>query len=166
LAADITNDPRRGLRAWSIDDIATYLKAGHAQPSIGTGLMAETISQSTSHMTDSDLEAIATYLKDEASPATNENQTPIASDQSNMKIGAKIYADECSGCHGPSGSGTPGLFTTLAASAVVQQTDPTSLMHVVLRGARSVATDKAPTGSATPEFGWLLKDDEVAAVLT
>ena len=39
-------------------------------------------------------------------------------------------------------------------------------MHVVLRGARSVATDQAPTGAAMPEFGWLLKDDEVAAVLT
>jgi mono/diheme cytochrome c family protein len=166
FASDLTNDTRRGLGAWSIDDIATYLKTGHARTSIATGLMAETISQSTSHMTDADLEAIATYLKDEAGPAANENRTPVAADQANMKIGAKIYADECSGCHGSSGNGIPGLFTTLSASAVVQQTDPTSLMHVVLRGARSVATDKAPTGSAMPEFGWLLKDDEVAAVLT
>jgi mono/diheme cytochrome c family protein len=39
-------------------------------------------------------------------------------------------------------------------------------MHVVLRGARSVATDKMPTGSAMPQFGWLLTDDQVAAVLT
>ena len=44
--------------------------------------------------------------------------------------------------------------------------DPTSLMHIVLRGARGVATDRAPTGAAMPGFGWLLKDDEVAAVLT
>jgi mono/diheme cytochrome c family protein len=36
----------------------------------------------------------------------------------------------------------------------------------VLRGARSVGTDQAPTGAAMPEFGWLLKDDQVAAVLT
>jgi mono/diheme cytochrome c family protein len=40
------------------------------------------------------------------------------------------------------------------------------LLHVVLRGARSVATDGAPTAPAMPQFGWLLKDDEVAAVLT
>jgi len=49
---------------------------------------------------------------------------------------------------------------------VVQQTDPTTLMHVVLRGALSVGTDKAPTAPAMPEFGWLLNDDQVAAVLT
>ena len=39
-------------------------------------------------------------------------------------------------------------------------------MHVVLRGARSVATDKVPTAPGMPEFGWLLTDDQVAAVLT
>jgi len=83
-----------------------------------------------------------------------------------MKIGAQIYADECSGCHGSDGKGTPGLFPPLAASALVQQNDPTSLLHVVLRGARSVATDGSPTAPAMPQFGWLLKDGEVAAVLT
>jgi mono/diheme cytochrome c family protein len=35
-----------------------------------------------------------------------------------------------------------------------------------LRGARSVATDREPTASAMPQFAWLLKDDEIAAVLT
>jgi mono/diheme cytochrome c family protein len=64
------------------------------------------------------------------------------------------------------GKGAAGLFPALDGSAVVQQVDPASLLHIVLRGARSVATDPAPTGAAMPEFGWLLKDDEVAAVLT
>ncbi len=166
FAADLTNDSRHGIGAWSVADIATYLKTGQAGSSIATGLMAETISNSTSHMTDADLEAIATYLKDEPSPATSENVVPVASGQADMKVGAQIYADECSGCHSANGKGTKGLFTALDTSAIVQQSDPTSLMHVVLRGSRSVATDKAPTGSAMPEFGWLLKDDEVAAVLT
>ena len=52
------------------DDIATYLKTGHTQTSVATGLMAETISQSTSHMTDADLRAIAVYLKDQTGPET------------------------------------------------------------------------------------------------
>jgi hypothetical protein len=38
-AADITNDPRRGLGSWSVDDIANYLKTGHSPTSIATGLM-------------------------------------------------------------------------------------------------------------------------------
>ena len=165
FAADITNDPRRGLGSWSVDDVANYLKIGHSSSSMGTGLMGETIGQSTSHMNDADLKAIATYLKDQSGPGDSQADPP-APDQSTMTVGAKIYADECSGCHVANGKGSAGLFPPLAGSALVQQTDPTSLMHVVLRGARSVATDGAPTASAMPQFAWLLKDGEVAAVLT
>jgi mono/diheme cytochrome c family protein len=162
---NITSDPRRGLGSWSVDDIANYLKIGHSSTSMGAGLMAETIGQSTSHMNDADLKAIATYLKDQSGPGDSQADPP-APDQSTMTVGAKIYADECSGCHVANGKGSAGLFPPLAGSALVQQTDPTSLMHVVLRGARSVATDGAPTAPAMPQFAWLLKDDEVAAVLT
>jgi mono/diheme cytochrome c family protein len=83
-----------------------------------------------------------------------------------MKAGAQIYADECSGCHTSDGKGVPGLFPALSGAAVVQQTDPTTLLHVVLRGALSVGTDRAPTAAAMPAFGWILKDDQVAAVVT
>jgi mono/diheme cytochrome c family protein len=166
FAANITSDSRRGIGSWSTDDIATYLKTGHSPTSIAAGLMGETISQSTSHMTDDDLKAIAVYLKDRQGRDTDENQPPIGSDQSVMKVGSAIYADQCSGCHAANGKGTPALFPSLEGSAVVQQVDPTSLMHVVLRGSRSIATAGAPTAAAMPEFGWLLKDNEVAAVLT
>ena len=39
-------------------------------------------------------------------------------------------------------------------------------MHVVLRGALSVGTKPAPTAPAMPQFGWLLDDSQVAAVVT
>ncbi|HUZ30520.1 MAG TPA: cytochrome c [Xanthobacteraceae bacterium] len=169
FASDITNDRRRGIGGWSVDEIADYLKTGHGRKTLGTGLMAETISQSTSNMTDADLKAIAVYLKDQPGQSANENQDrtqAVAADQAIMKRGARIYADECSGCHAGNGKGIEHLFPALDGSSVIQQTDPTSLMHVVLRGARSVGTDKAPTAAAMPEFGWLLNDSQVAAVLT
>jgi mono/diheme cytochrome c family protein len=37
---------------------------------------------------------------------------------------------------------------------------------VILRGARSVATQSEPTAPAMPSFGWQLNDDQVAAVAT
>ena len=126
-----------------------------------TGAFA--IAQSTSHMSDADLKAIAIYLKDQPGQGGIASD-PVASAQSAMKMGAQIYADECSGCHATDGKGSAGLFPPLQRSAIVHQHDATSLLHVVLRGARSVATDGAPPGM--PQFGWLLKDDEVAAVLT
>ena len=48
----------------------------------------------------------------------------------------------------------------------MQQGDPTSLLHVVLRGAAQRRHAKAPTAAAMPAFGWLLTDDQVAAVVT
>jgi mono/diheme cytochrome c family protein len=163
FAPDITDDSRRGLGSWSTDDIVAYLKTGHNSTSAATGLMSETLNLSTSHMSDADLKAIAAYLKDQSGQPQSASVDP---DQATLKTGAQIYADECSGCHSANGKGTIGIFPTLSGSAIVQQTDPTSLLHVVLRGARSVGTDQAPTASAMPAFDWLLNDDQVAAVLT
>jgi mono/diheme cytochrome c family protein len=90
----------------------------------------------------------------------------VKPDEKTMRIGGAVYADECSGCHAADGKGAAGLFPSLNGTPVVQQSDPTSLLHVVLRGARSAATDGAPTASAMPQFAWVLTDDQVAAVVT
>jgi mono/diheme cytochrome c family protein len=164
FAPDITNSSPRGLGDWSVDEIVAYLKTGHNSTNAASGLMAEVVTRSTSHMTDADLKAIATYLKE--TPVQKDNRAMAKPDQTVMKIGAAIYADECAGCHAADGKGAAGLFPTLNGSAVVQQTDPTSLLHVVLRGARSAATEGAPTGAAMPQFGWILTDAQIAAVVT
>jgi mono/diheme cytochrome c family protein len=171
FAADLTNDPHRGLGSWSVDDIATYLKTGRNKFASATGLMAETINDSTSKMSDADLRAIATYLKDRPGDPANAPQNREASaapapPPSAMKIGQQIYADECAGCHKPDGKGIPGLFPALAGTSLVQQRDSASLLHVVLRGTMGLATPQAPTAPGMPAFAWVLNDDEVAAVLT
>ena len=163
FAPNITDDDRRGLGKWSVDDIAQYLKTGHNRTSAATGLMSEMVSLSTSHMTDADLRAIAVYLKDQ--PGQGETAAPTV-DAAVLTLGKNIYADECSACHAPNGTGTPGLFPAINGSASVQQNDPASLLHIVLRGARSAGTDAAPTAPAMPSFEWLLTDDQVAAVVT
>jgi mono/diheme cytochrome c family protein len=58
------------------------------------------------------------------------------------------------------------MFPSLAGSLAARQSDATSLIRVVLRGARSIGTASAPTAPAMPSFGWLLDDKEVAAVVT
>ena len=42
FAPDLT-DPRRGLGAWSVEDIVTYLKTGHNRFAAATGPMAEEV---------------------------------------------------------------------------------------------------------------------------
>jgi mono/diheme cytochrome c family protein len=58
------------------------------------------------------------------------------------------------------------LFPSLAQSSLVQASDPTTAIRLVLRGGRSVATTAEPTAPGMPSFGWQLNDDQVAAVLT
>jgi mono/diheme cytochrome c family protein len=64
------------------------------------------------------------------------------------------------------GKGVPRLFPSIAQSSSVRSNDPATLIRIVLRGARSVATDAEPTSPGMPSYGWQLDDAQVAAVLT
>jgi mono/diheme cytochrome c family protein len=164
-APDLTEDPRSGIGSWSIEDIVRYLKTGANSYDIASGPMAEAVANSTSKMTDDDLLAIATYLKDRA-PRSGRAVAALAADNPRMVAGQAIYEDRCTACHSHSGAGVPGLFPRLASAPLVQSADPTSLIRVVLIGNRAVATSAAPTAPAMPAFGWNLNDTEIADVLT
>jgi mono/diheme cytochrome c family protein len=164
-APNITSDTRRGIGGWSEDEIVRYLKTGANSYDIASGPMADAVENSTSHMTDGDLKAIATYLKSVAgqpdSPAS-----PLAATDRRMAAGAAIYADRCAACHISNGMGIPGLFPRLANAPLVQSTDATSLVRVVLMGDRAGGTAAAATGPAMPSFAWNLTDEQVADMLT
>ncbi len=141
-----------------------YLRTGHNRQAASSGPMAEEVGLSSSRMSDEELRAIAVYLK--AQPGQDDAGAPVPPGTPAMQAGAAIYADSCASCHRSNGSGVTGLFPTLAGAPVVQQLDPTSLIRVVLQGARSAATPGAPTGAAMPSYAWRLDDAQVAAVLT
>jgi mono/diheme cytochrome c family protein len=164
FAPDITDDQRTGLGSWSNDDIVAYLKSGHNRITAATGPMAEEIEHSTSKMTDSDLTAMAVYLK--SLTGQTETPTPVAANDPAMVAGHAIYRDQCSACHGLDGHGVAKLFPSLANSSVVRASDPTTMIRIILRGARSVATPAEPTAPGMPSFAWQLDDAQVAAVST
>jgi mono/diheme cytochrome c family protein len=166
FAPDITNDPRKGIGAWSREDLAQYLKSGANKWTLASGPMGEAISHSTSQMNDEDILAIATYLKDSGEGTVSARPDPLAANNNAMRAGAAIYKDSCAACHRDSGEGEVKLFPRLAGSAQVQSDDPTTLARVVLHGTRAVSTSGAPTAPAMPSFDWRLDDTQVAAVLT
>ncbi len=140
FAPEITDATPRGLGAWSTEEIAEYLKTGHNKFTAATGPMAEIVDRSTSRMADGDLHAIATYLKtlkgdDDETPGNLVTPPPTGA---MGREGAAIFGDECAACHTGHGTGSPRLFPSLAGSASVQSTtDPTSLVRIVLAGARA-----------------------------
>jgi mono/diheme cytochrome c family protein len=115
-------------------------------------------------MTDEDVSAIATYLKDRDSRAPKPE--PVIANENTMRAGAAIYKDSCAACHKDTGEGEAHLFPRLAGSALVQSDDPTTLVRVVLQGTRAASTDSMPTAPAMPAFGWRVDDSQAAAVLT
>lgn len=164
FAPDLTNDQRTGLGRWSADDIVTYLKTGHNRTSTATGPMAEEISHSSSHWKDNDLKSVAAYLK--SLPGRQDNPAPLGAADPVMVAGQAIYRDQCAACHMIDGKGVARLFPALAEAPSVRSDDPASLIRVILRGARTVATEAEPTAPGMPSYDWQLDDAQVAAVAT
>jgi mono/diheme cytochrome c family protein len=165
FAPNITGDKTRGVGSMSIDEIVALLKTGHNAVAAVSGPMADEVVDATTHYSDADLRAIAAYLQ--TVPGSGEQPaTPVAATDPRMQAGEAIYRDVCSACHAIDGNGVPNLFPSLAKAPQVRADDPTSTIRVVLRGARSVATDAEPNGPAMPSFAWQLDDAQIAAVLT
>jgi mono/diheme cytochrome c family protein len=164
-APALVGDDRAGLGRWSVEDIVEYLKTGRNKFSGAAGLMAEVVKFSTSKLTAADLRAIAVYLKDQ--PGKGGDETAKGQpDAAVMRAGGSIYNDSCAGCHTADGEGVARMFPPLKGDAVAQQDDPTTVVRVILDGARTVATDARPTPFAMPAFAWKLSDEQVAAVAT
>lgn len=164
FAPNLTGDPARGLAAWTVADIVSYLKTGHNRFDAASGPMAEEVKDSSSGMSAQDLVAVATYLKGQQGASQRPRALP-ANDPV-MVAGAAIYRDVCSGCHKLDGSGVPYLIPDLAGSAAVASREPTTILEVILHGAASVATQEEPTGPQMPSYAWQLDDAQVAAVAT
>lgn len=162
FAPNITDDKQLGLGEWSQEDIVAYLKAGHNRLAAASGPMAEVVNNSGSHLQEQDLVAIATYLKSWQS--SSEVSRPLTTNDPAMVAGAAIYEDSCSACHRLDGTGSSFLIPNLAAASSVSSREPTSIIHVLLHGAQSVATAAEPTAPSMPSFARQLTDAQIAAV--
>ncbi len=163
IAPDLTANGRTGLGAWSTADIVEYLKTGRNGRAQVAGSMSEVVSYSTSLMTDADLQAIATYLKDQPSSPPVTVTDP---DAAAMKRGEAIYSDACSSCHLEGGAGQARFFPPLKGDTMAQQTNPDGLLHLILAGGRTAPAPSRPTPLSMPSFAWKLDDQQTADVAT
>ena len=175
LAKNLRGDMVDGLGSWTKEDIAVFLKSGRNGHSAAFGGMAQVVQDSTQHLTDDDLNAIAAYLK--SLPPVNKDAAtkPLAYDETVAQAlrtgkdkgdGAMAFLNNCAACHRSTGKGYTETFPQLALSSTVNSADPTSLIHIVLKGAQMPGTTAAPTAYAMPGFDWRMTDKEVADVVT
>jgi mono/diheme cytochrome c family protein len=163
VAPDLTENARTGLGSWHAAEVAEFLKTGRNIRAAAGGSMGDVISYSTTWLSDQDRAAIATYLK--TLPARPEDQVESA-DSGAMRRGAAIYSDVCTACHLENGIGQPRYFPPLRGDAMLQQPDPTGLVHAILGGSRTGPSQERPSPLTMPTFTWKLSDQEVADVST
>ncbi|MGI8965858.1 MAG: c-type cytochrome [Limisphaerales bacterium] len=83
--------------------------------------------------------------------------------------GKMLYSNYCQVCHQANGLGTPGQFPPLAGSEWVLAAGPNRIIRIVLRGLQGPIKIKGQdfvSSAAMPLWRDLLKDEDIAAVLT
>jgi mono/diheme cytochrome c family protein len=164
FAPRLDNAARSGLKSWSVDDIAEYLATGRNAKSHADGPMADVVVNSTSRMSDADVRAIAVYLKD--LPKGRPEPITSAPDDASMIAGHAIYDRACIACHEADGSGAPRIYPPLPGNALLQSDDPASTLRIILDGAETVTTPRAPNTGSMPRYAQQLSDQQIADVTT
>ena len=153
---------RSGLKSWSVEDIAEYLQSGRNGKSHAGELMSEVVVNSTSRMSDADVRAIAVYLKDLPAGAPEPKVTPPQPSQ--MAQGKKLYDGACIACHEEDGSGAPRIYPPLPGNANLQSADALSTLRIILDGAQTVTTPRAPNKGSMPAYAAKMTDQQIADV--
>ena len=158
------------MEAAHVDDWVTVLKVGRHASAVVNGPMAEVVAQSTQYFSLDDLRAMAAYL---AVPSKASGPSAVWRVESSMpgrgeqvRVGAQIYARHCSSCHGERGEGALAAYPALAGNRAVLMGDTGNLVRVVLDGGYGPSTESHPRPHGMPPFRLVLRDDEVAAVLS
>jgi mono/diheme cytochrome c family protein len=171
-APSLRGDMQTGLGTWSKADIVEFLKQGHNRIGTTFGSMTEAINNSTSYLSDSDINAIATYLR--SLPATSPQQAVAYNDATTVALrdrpttqpGSAVYAGACMSCHGFDAKGFTPYMPALAGNPVVLDRDPSSLINLMLNGSIPLVAKGMPDAYRMPQFRQQLSDQDISAVIT
>lgn len=163
FAPNIRGGNDGGLAHWDAQDIVEFLRDGRSRHTAPMQRMGEVVELSTQHLTDADLGAIATYLK---SLDDSPRPEPKVLDQARQQRGEAIYFDNCAACHEADMSGVEYFFARLDKSNKVAAEDPSTVIRLILEGARAQPTENAPTPLSMPPFAWKLDDEQIADLVS
>ncbi|QEI07159.1 cytochrome c [Pigmentiphaga aceris] len=187
-APNITSDKVYGIGSWSREELVTYLKTGRVEGKAqAAGSMAEAISFSFSHLTDADLNAIATYVMSvkpvadaKAAPSGKSRfeQGKAGNDLSGFRgegyvmgvkggsAGAQLFSANCASCHGFNAQGTKdGYYPSLFSNAATAGPSTSNLVATILYGVdRKTAAGHVfmPPFGGQPNAMVALNNEEIA----
>ena len=170
-APDITaTELYRG--GWTVDDLHAFLKEGQSPKGTPFGVMADVVKNSTRHLSDEDVRAIASYLTE--GDVNNELDTSVppvdpagfpAQDKVGDNAQYQLYIRTCGTCHGPDGRGkdnAPALFD----NGILTHSDPKNLIAVSLRGVSPSYMTTETHFQNMSGFQSMLTDGDLAKLLS
>jgi mono/diheme cytochrome c family protein len=173
-APSLNGDINSGLGRWTEEEVVEFMKTGKNKFGTAFGTMVEVINNSTQHMTDADLQAMATYLK--SLPANEEEgDKPYAYDATAATAlqnfdfqapGSQPYYAYCVSCHGYDGAGYGKDIPPLAGNPVVLDPRPDSLINLTLNGSLRIVAQGHVETFDMPHFRELMTDQEIADTVT
>ncbi len=167
-APSLTSNAEAGIGKWADQDVAALLKTGVSGRGAVFGPMAEVVSRSLQHLSDSDIQAMVIYLK--TLPQTD-TAVPGAIDTSgeefskSLQLGAKVYDKHCADCHGAQGQGHGLVYPPLAGNPTLTMSSSVNPIRIVLNGGYPPSTDGNPRPYGMPPFANTLTGTEVVAVV-
>ncbi len=170
-APSLSSHLEAGSSDWEIEEIVALLATGITKRAVASGPMASIIRQSLQYLSQEDIYAMAVYLK---SLTGNEKRNipavkfPVMSGslQRHLNFGGKLYEKYCQTCHGVDGEGVPGIYPALAGNRGVLMNSPFNTIRSVLNGGYPATTAGNPRPYGMPPFQQILRDEEVALVVS
>jgi mono/diheme cytochrome c family protein len=168
-APSLASSAEAGVADWSTQEVATLLKTGLTPRGATLGPMAEVVFRSTQYLKDTDIAAMAEFLR--SLPQAPPHALAAARLDAGMHAqGEALYKDHCAACHGPRGEGGAGpngiVYVPLAGNRKVLLETPANLIHIVVNGGFAPTTAGNPRPYGMPPFGPALKDEEIAVLAT
>lgn len=168
-APSLTSLQEASTSGWPLEDIVQLLTTGLSPRAIATGPMADVVSQSLQYLSTGDAHAMATYL--ESLPAGAPHSRGIAPELTDevdgqLRRGGKIYETYCQDCHGGFGQGAPGAYPALAGNRGITLASPINAIRSILHGGYAPVTAGNPRPYGMPPFAQILRDEDIALVLS
>ena len=182
-APNITSDVNSGIGGWSQQELVDYLRTGRAaNKAQAAGPMAEAIDHSLKHLNDSDLHAIAHYVK--SVPALRDEADTKAVTQwgqpgnelaairgvalpkdLNKMSGAQLYDAQCASCHHAKGEGSAdGTLPSLFHNSVTGRSNSNNLVMAILDGVERQDGKGSHAGHLMPAFRQTLSDEQIVTL--
>ncbi|GKX63405.1 cytochrome c [Pragia fontium] len=162
---------------WNKQELVEYMRTGFSiNHGVAAGPMAPVVKEGLSAQSDADLMAIATYLLsfqgsetkipdgDREKAAADINLKAYSQIEPLTSQGARIFSGACMACHNQdSGPVLNGVKPSIALNSNLYESSPDNMIHIILNGIQSPATDKL---GYMPAFRYNMNDQQIVALLS